>query len=178
MVGNYLRLAKKSLKHIQTDATNHREKSLQQKSDEEEFKGNMEHSRYLRMLIFIETQVETLSIIRKFKKINGQSNITYIDIPKDTSMDWNAIPKKLQEEEWKRIEDSVMVEKYIIERNRRHLNQVQGTPCTIEPLQSLLELVSRTTFGNIVLDRTVNLTQLPLTKLQQLYWNKKLNCRY
>ena len=68
--------------------------------------------------------------------------------------------------------------KHIIERNMRHLNKAQGTPCTIEPLQSLLELVSRTTFGNIVLDRTVNLTQLPLTKLQQLYWNKKLNCRY
>ena len=166
MVGNYLRLAKKSLKHIQTDATNHREKSLQQKSDEEEFKGNMEHSRYLRMLIFIETQVETLSIIRKFKKINGQSNITYIDIPKDTSMDWNEIPKTLPQEEWNRIVDPVMVEIFIIERNRRHLNQIQGAPCTIEPLQSLLGVDSRTTFGNSVLDGTVNLSQLPLTKFR------------
>ena len=43
-------------------------------------------------------------------------------------MDWNEIPKTLLQEEWKRIEDPVMVEKYIIERNRLHLNQAQGIP--------------------------------------------------
>ena len=83
MVVNYLRIVKKSLKQIQTDATNHREKFLQQKVDKEEIKGNMEHERYLRMLIFIETQVEMHSTIRKLKTINGQINITYIDIPKE-----------------------------------------------------------------------------------------------
>ena len=82
-----LRLAKKSLTTIQRDAIYHREKYLQQKADDEEIKGNIEHARYLRMLIFIETQVEMHSTIRKFKTKNGQSNITYIDIPKDTSMD-------------------------------------------------------------------------------------------
>lgn len=74
---------------------NHRETFLQHKVDEEEIKGNMEHSKYLRMLIFIETQLETHLSIRKFKTKNGQSNITYIDILKDISMDWNEIPKKL-----------------------------------------------------------------------------------
>ena len=132
----------------------------------------MEHSRYLRMLIFIETQVEMHSTIRKFKSRNGQSNITYIDIPKDKSMDWNEIPKKLPAEEWKRIEDPILVEKYIIERNKRHLNQAQETPCTIEPLQSLLGLDSRTPFGNSVLEGTVDLTQLPLTNLQKLYFKE------
>ena len=113
------------MKQIQTDATNHREKCLQQRADEEEIKGNMEYARYLMMLIFIETQVEIHSTIRKFKTRNGQININYIDIPKDTSMDWNEIPKKLPKEEWKRIKDPVMVEKYIIERNRKRLNQAQ-----------------------------------------------------
>ena len=122
------------MKQIQRDATHHQKKCLQQKVDKEEIKGNIEHARYLRMLIFIETQVEMHSTIRKFKTKNGQSNITYIDIPKDTSMDWNDIPKTLPKEEWKRIEDPALVEKYIIERNKRHLNQAQGTPCTIEPL--------------------------------------------
>ena len=131
------------------------------------------------MLIFIEKQLEIYSTIQQFKTRNGQSNITYIDIPKDTLIDWNEIPKKLPQEEWKRIEDPVMVEKYIIERNRRHHNQEQGTPCTIEPLQSLLGLDSRTTFGNSVLDGTVYLSQLPLAKLQQLYFTemKKRNSR-
>ena len=132
----------------------------------------MEHARYLRMLIFIETQVEMHSTIRKFKSRHGQRNITYIDIPKDTSMDWNEIPKKLPTEEWKRIEDVILVEKYIIERNKRHLNQAQGIPCTIEPLKILLGLECRTPFGNSVLEGTVDLTQLPLTKLQQLYFKE------
>ena len=110
------------------------------------------------MLIFIEKQLEIYSTIQQFKTRNGQSNITYIDIPKDTMIDWNEIPKKLPQEEWKRIEDPVMVEKYIIECNRRHLNQAQGIPCTIEPLQSLLGLDNRTTFGNSVVDGTVNLS--------------------
>ena len=112
------------------------------------------------------------STIREFKKKNGQSNITYIDIPKDTSMDWNYIPKTLPKEEWKRIEDPVLVEKYIIEHNKRHLNQAQGTPCTIEPLQSLLGLDRKTPFGNSVLNRIVNLKQLPLNKIQQLYFKE------
>ena len=125
----------------------------------------MENARYLRMVIFIETQVEMHSTIQKFKTRNRQSNITYIDISKDTSMDWNEILKKLPKEEWKRIEYPIMVEKYIIERNRRHLHQAQGILCTIEPLHSLLGLDSRTTFGNCVLGGIVNLSQLPLTKL-------------
>ena len=92
-------------------------------------------------------------------------------------MNWNEIPKKLPQEEWKRIEDPVLVEKYIIERNKRHLNQAQGTTCTIEPLNTLLGLDSRTPFGNSVLEGTVDLSQLSLTKLQQLYFKemKKMN---
>ena len=61
-----------------------------------------------------------------------------------------------------------MVEKIIIERNRRHLNQAQGTLLTIKPLQILLGLDNRTPFGNSVLDGTIDLSQLPLIQLQQL----------
>ena len=86
------------MKQIQRDATHHREKYLQQKVDEEEIKGNIEHATYLIMLIFIVTQVEMHSTIRKFKTKNRQSNITYIDILKDTSMDWNDTPKTLPKE--------------------------------------------------------------------------------
>ena len=54
------------------------------------------------MLIFIETQVEMHLTILKFRTRNRQSNITYIDTPKDTSIDWNEIPKIFPQEEWKR----------------------------------------------------------------------------
>ena len=69
--------------------------------------------------------------------------------------------------------------KYIIKRNRKYFNQSQDTPCTIEPLQILLGIDSMTPFDNIVLDGTIDLSQLPLTQLQQLYFTKmkKLNSR-
>ena len=78
-------------------------------------------------------------------------------------MDWNDIPKTLPNEYLKRIENPVMVKQYIIERNKQHINQSQCTLCTIEPLQSLLGLDSRTSFGNSVLDGTVYLKQLSLS---------------
>ena len=55
--------------------------------------------------------------INRFKTKHSQSNITYIDIPKDTLMDWNFIPKKITQEERKIIEDPLMTERFMIERN-------------------------------------------------------------
>ena len=63
------------------------------------------------MLIFIKTQIEMHLTIKNFKTKNGQSNITYIDISNDTTMNWNEIPQRLPTEAWKRIEYLVMVEK-------------------------------------------------------------------
>ena len=88
-----------------------------QKVDKEEIKGNMKHARYLRMLIFFETQIEIHSTSIDSKTKHSQSNITYIDIPKDTLMYWNFIPKKITQEERKIIEDPLMIETFIIERN-------------------------------------------------------------
>ena len=118
----------------------------------------MKYSRYFRILIFTENKIEIYSSIKIFKTKNSQSNITYIDIPKDLSMDWNEIPNKFPQEELKRIEDTVMIEQCIIERNRRHLNQTKGILYTIETLQSLLGLDSRTSFGNSVMEGNADLT--------------------
>ena len=62
----------------------------------------MRNARYLRMLIFIEIQIEIYSTRKRYKTKSSQNNITYIDIPKDTSMDWNKIPEKLPQEELKK----------------------------------------------------------------------------
>ena len=95
-------------------------------------------------------------------------------------MSQNVPPRPGTPQDWKRIEDPILVENYIIERNKRHLNQAQVTLCTIEPLKSLLRLESRIPFGNSVLEGTVDITQLPLTNLKQLYFTKmkKLNSLY
>ena len=45
----------------------------------------------------------------------------------------------------------------LIQRILAHHNQTQGAPCTIEPLSSLLQDDSFTSFGNEILNGTENL---------------------
>ena len=87
---------------LETDPNWCYESSRQVSSTQSRWRRNQRKYGYLRMLIFIETQVEMHLTILKFKTRNGQSNITYIDTPKDTSIGWNEIPKILPQEEWER----------------------------------------------------------------------------
>ena len=74
-----LRQAKKSFKTIQIEAKNYREKFLQKKENDEETKVNMKHAKYLRMLIFIETEIEVHSTRKKFKtKTDNAISLTLI----------------------------------------------------------------------------------------------------
>ena len=60
------------------------------------------------------------------------------------------------------------------QRNKKHLNQAQGTTCTIPPMSSLLGGDSFTPFGEEMLNGTVDSTNLPLSKVQkQLFLSLK-----
>ena len=113
---------------------------------------------------------------RRIKNMTASSssnnNIHSIAIPTDKKLDWNKIPKKTSPEYWERVTIPAESEKYIIKRNKRHLHQAQGTPCTVEPLASLLGYNSFTQFGKQVLDGLVNLTNKNLSPLQQLFFKQ------
>lgn len=51
------------------------------------------------------------STIKRYKTTSSQSNIAYINVPKDAQMNWDEIPKKLPQKYWKIIEDLVMIRK-------------------------------------------------------------------
>ena len=57
----------------------------------------------------------------------------------------------------------------IADRNTDHLNQVDSTPFTVEPLLSLIGKVTFTTFSQDLLDGKVDLSKLQLSLIIQLY---------
>ena len=93
-----------------------------------------------------------------------------IVIPKDKMLDWNKIPKKMPKDQWKIITDKHEIVQIFNQRNKKHLNQAQGTTCTIPPMSSLLGDDSFTPFGEEILNGTEDFTNLPLSKVQKQFF--------
>ena len=72
-----------------------------------------------------------------------------------------------------------MIESIIIERNAVILNQVQGTPLTVEPLVSLIGTDSFITFGQELLEENCNTSAIMSSLTLQKYLQKlKINQHY
>ena len=100
-----------------------------------------------------------------------RTNLKTIDIPTDTFVQWNDI-KATKNLQFKTIDDPIIIDKLIADRNAHHLNQADGTPFTIEPLLSLIGKDTFTTFSQELLEGKANLTQLYLSPTTQLYMEK------
>ena len=70
---------------------------------------------------------------------------------------------------FKTIYNSRLIEELIVDRNAYHLNQAQGSPFTVEPLQSLLGTDSNTPFVEALLNSDANLPHFPLTNVTKRY---------
>ena len=97
-----------------------------------------------------------------------KNSIQTIVILNDTSTPWNNIKGK-KNVVFKTIDIPTLIEELIADRNSHHLNQVQGPPFTVEPLQSLLGTESDTPFAEALLNGDSNLQQLSLTKVIKRY---------
>ena len=82
-----------------------------------------------------------------------------IDIPTDKSVQWNNI-KATKNLQFKTIDDPILIDQLIADRNAHHLNQADGTPFTIEPLLSLIDKDTFTILSQELLDEKANLSQL------------------
>ena len=78
---------------MKLNSANHREEHLLQQAEEYKFLDNILLARYLRNLITIELQKEVNHHIGKFTKKKKSSKIKYIDIPIDTTIPFDKIPK-------------------------------------------------------------------------------------
>ena len=84
---------------------------------------------------------------------------------------WNNIPKDLLFNQCRTVIDNHEIEDCLIKRNIEHLNQAQGTPCTMLPLPTLLGDDSFTPFGNDMLNGTANFKNLQLTNIQKAFFH-------
>ena len=57
--------------------------------------------------------------------------------------------------------------KLLVKRNINHLNQAQGTPCTISPMKQLLGVDSFTEFSNDILKDVADFSNTNLTEVQK-----------
>ena len=116
----------------------------------------------------IEQIIQIWKVIQFTTSKKTNSSIQTIDILTDTSIPWNDIKDK-NNVVFKTINNPVLIEELVADRNSHHLNQSQGSPFTVESMQSLLETDSDTPFIEVLLNEEANLYQIPQTKATKCY---------
>ena len=76
----------------------------------------------------------------------------------------------MPKDQWEIITDKHDIVKYFTQRNKKHLNQAQGTMCTIPPMSTLLGDDSFTPFGEAIINGTADFTNLPLSNIQKQFF--------
>ena len=66
------------------------------------------------------------------------NGLKFIDVLLNKPQDWNTIPIRILKAQLRRVNNIDEIEIIILERNKQHLNQVEGTPFTKEPLRSII----------------------------------------
>ena len=93
--------------------------------------------------------------------------MSQMSIPIDPNINWNCIPKEYPPNQWKVIIDRQKIAKLLIKRNINHLNQEQGTPCTILPMKHLFGVDSFTEFGNDILKGVADFSKRNQNEVQK-----------
>ena len=109
--------------------------------------------------------------IKHYTKQKQSSGIKFNEILLDDSIPWNSIPPSLPSDQWQKVDNPEEIEKVLTSRNKSNLSQSEGIPFIVAPLKDILGPDSFIPFGNALLTGTVNITNLPWSKLQKLYFN-------
>ena len=95
IINNKLKLASKNLTTIKRNASKYRQDHLQARAEEANHVGNDKLSYFIRRLIVIEQQVVVHKKIKQFTASVTHQSIKHLEIPKDSTIGWNNIPKTL-----------------------------------------------------------------------------------
>ena len=159
-----------NLKTIKKNSRVLRDDFLKERIIEAKLDNNQKHVNYLSNLLIIEHQQQMHRSIKHHTKQKQSSGLKSIDIPLDSSIPWNSIPPSLSPEQWTTITNPEEIEQVLTSRNKEHLSQPEGTPFTIAPLKDLLGPDSFTPFGKDLLTGQADMSNLPLSNLQKLYF--------
>ena len=90
-----------------------------------ELDGKYPKGKAIRQLRAIEQIKKTHASISFYMKPNQKSGLKHIEVPKDFN-NWNNIPKS-KNIQWNIVTGQEKIEDILIDRNRQHLGQAQGT---------------------------------------------------
>ena len=96
-----------------------------------------------------------------YPKPKAQNDISYIEIPSDTYLDWNTLPK-YNLIRWRKIEDPEEIERNLIARNKTDFDQA------IEFLKYFLSIDSHIFFGDSILTGNYDISNISLINLQNV----------
>ena len=99
-IQNELKLTFKQLKNIKSNSDLFRREHLMLRADEEKLTGNKTLESYIRQIIKIEEQIENHRKIKNITAPSINNNIQSIAIPKDKTIYWNTIQKKIPNDQW------------------------------------------------------------------------------
>ena len=99
-IQNELKLTFKQLKNIKRHSALFRREHLMLRADEEKLTGNKTLESYIRQIIKIEEQIENHRKIKNITASSINNNIQSIAIPKDKTIYWNTIQKKIPNDQW------------------------------------------------------------------------------
>ena len=122
-------------------------------------------------ILNIQKIEQAIAMWRKIKYLtvtSARTNLKTNNNPTDTSVNGNDI-KSTKKLHFKTIDNPILIDQLIVDRNAKHPNQADRTPFTVEPLLSLVGKDTFTTFSQELLDGTADLSQLKLSPTTQLY---------
>ena len=122
-------------------------------------------------ILNIQKIEQVIAMWRKIKYLtvtSARKKLKIIDLPTNTSVQWNDI-KSIKNLHFKTIDDPILIDQSITDRNAKDLNQADGTLFTVETLLSLIDKDMFTNFFQELLDGIADLSQLKLSPTTQLY---------
>ena len=125
-----LKDAQADLRHTRKNATQNRKDLLAARIAESIAKNNHSQTRSTKRIATAE-DMKALHAKLRFISRDGtsQSGLTKLQVPTNSTQD----PKTCSE--WMTIDTPDEITKYLLERNKSHFGQAQGTPFTISPLK-------------------------------------------
>ena len=105
-------------------------------------------------ILNIQKIEQTIAMWRKIKYLtvtSARTNLKTNNNPTDTSVNGNDI-KATKNLYFKTIDNPILIDQLIVDRNAKHPNQADRTSFTVEPLLSLVGKDTFTTFSQELLD--------------------------
>ena len=122
----------------------------------------------IRQLRAIEQMKKTHASIGFYMKPNQKSDLKHIEVPRDFK-NWNNISKS-KKIRWDTVTDPEQIEEILIDRNRQHLGQAQGTLFTTPEVLKLIGYNGYSEGSDSVLKGTVDTSHIRITPLQKTYF--------